>query len=151
MLSKKMKSVSTKVKEPLKLSSFRAYVGKKVISKSGEKVGKVHNMRFSGSTVSGIVVSRWLSRFFVGLEFVDKISKESVVLSIDPVIMHVGKQVFDADGRKMGKVSGLVRKDSGNSFESIIVKKRFFSKGMTVPKKEIDVIKKNIILKKAYE
>ena len=150
-MKKKMISVSKNVKNPLQSESFRAYIGRKVISKSGEKIGKIHNVRFEGHTVSGFVISKIFSKFFVGFEYIGEVSDESIVLSIDPVTELVGKHVFDADGRNLGKVSRLNRDDSKNDFESLIVKKRIYSKGILIPKKEIDVMKKNIILKTVYE
>lgn len=147
---KNMKSISTKVDQPMELESFRSYIGKKVIAKSGDKIGKVYNIRFSKNTVLGIVVRRRLSKFFIGIEFVKGVSDKSLMLSIDPVIMLAGKHVFDADGRRLGKVARIERKGSGNDFESIVVRKWFFMRGIIIPKKDIEVMKKNIILKKAY-
>jgi len=149
-MKKKMISVSKKVKNPKSLESFRAYIGRKVISKSGEKIGKVHNIRFSGTIVSGFVVSKLISKFFVGIEYLGDVSEESIVLSIDPVTELIGKHVFDADGRNLGKVARLNRKGTENNFDEIVVKKRIYSKGITIPKKDIDVMKKNIILNTVY-
>jgi sporulation protein YlmC with PRC-barrel domain len=91
-----------------------------------------------------------ISKFFVGIEYLGDVSEESIVLSIDPVTELVGKKVFDADGRNLGKVVKLNRRSAENDFESLIVKKRIYSKGIVIPKKEIDTAKKNIILNKVY-
>ena len=63
----------------------------------------------------------------------------------------IGKQVFDADGKKLGRVKSVQRKGNANDFESVVVKRHFFSRGIAVPKSDIDVSKKNIILKVIYE
>ncbi len=152
MLKKRrMNSISTKGKDPSAMDSFSSWIGKKVISKSGDIIGKVQDFRFSKNTIEGIVVMRNISRLFIGHEFISGVSDEAVVLSIDPVTMLVGKKVFDADGKEMGKVARLVRKGSSNSFEAVIVKKNIYSKGMKFPKADVEVSKKSIILKKSYE
>lgn len=148
---KKIEAISTKNINPMKMDSFRAYIGKKVISKSGERVGKVHDIRFSGSKVEGIVVLKRISRLFIDQEFIAGHSDEAVMLSIDPVTMMRGKQVFDADGKKLGKVSDVVRKGNSNVMSSIIIRKRLYSRGVRIPKEDIETAKKNIILKKVYE
>jgi len=58
--------------------------------------------------------------------------------------------VFDADGKKLGKVVDVVRKDETNSMEALMVRKNFYSRQVRVPKNDIEVSKKNIILKKVY-
>jgi sporulation protein YlmC with PRC-barrel domain len=94
---------------------------------------------------------RRLSKLFIGREFIGGVSEKAVRLSINPVTMLLGKQVFDADGKLLGKVVNVVRKGSINTFSAIDVKRRIYSRGMRIPKDEIDVSKKNIILKKIYE
>lgn len=148
---RKIKAILSKGKDPSQMDSFRSWIGKKVISKSGDIIGKVQDFRFSKSTIAGIVVMKNISRLFIGNEFISAVSADAVMLSIDPVTMLVGKKVFDANGKEMGKVARLVRKGSSNSFEAVIIKKKIYSKGMKVPKADVEVSKKSIILKKSYE
>ncbi len=152
MLKKrKLRAISTKTNDVSKMDSFRSWIGKKVISKSGDVIGRVHDIKFSRNTLTGIVAMKSISKLFIGTEFISGISDEALVLSIDPVTMLVGKKVFDADGKDMGKVSRLVRRGNSNSFEAVIVKKKIYSKGMKIPKADVEVSKKSIILKKSYE
>lgn len=150
MLKKKIKSISTKKKSISAMEGSRSYISKKVISKSGNYVGKVYDTVFAGNILTGIVVMRRLSRIFIDKEFF-KVSDDAVMLSIDPVISLQGKRVFDADGKKIGKVSKVIRKGNSNTLEAIMVKKNIYSKAVKVSKTDIDVSKKNIILKKVYE
>lgn len=147
---RKMQSITSKGGDTSKMESFRSNIGKKVVSKSGDDVGKVHDVVFKGNSVAGIVVSRLFSRTFVGKEFIGKMSNDSIMLSIDPVTMVAGKYVFDADGKKIGKVSKVLRKGNTNNFSALLVKRKIYSKGVRVPKDDIDVSKRNIILKKVY-
>ena len=151
MGKRKLTTISTKTKTPDSMDSVRNWVGKHVISKSGDVIGKVQDFKFLKNTITGIVVMKKLSRIYLGIEFVSAVSQDSVMLSIDPVTMLIGKKVFDVDGKDMGKLVQLVRKGNNNSFEAIIVKRKFYSKGIKIPKADVEISKKNLILKKAYE
>lgn len=150
MLGKnKLQAISTKRKDLSRMESFRSYIGKKVISKSGNLVGRVYDILFAGSSVAGIIVLRKLSKIFIGKEFFNS-SGGAVMLSIDPITTLIGKQVFDADGKRIGKVTRLVRKGSTNVLDGLVVKRNLYSKPIKIPKEDIEVSKKNIILKKVY-
>jgi len=151
MTRKKLKAISSKNVDISKLDSFRSWVGKKVISKSGDIIGKVQDFRFTKNTIAGIIVMKRFSRIFIGNEFINGVSNEAVVLSIDPVTMLVGKKAFDVDGKEMGKVVKLIRKGDSNTFEGLIVKAKIYSKGIKIPKNDVDISKKSIILKKSYD
>ena len=142
----KMEAIAGNAKKPEKMDSFRKYIGRKVISKSGDNVGKVHDFLFTKGNVEGIVISRGLSSFFIERKFVNVASDDDVMISINTVLMHVGKQVFDADGKKLGKVVDIVRKGNTNNFDALIVRRKL--RKTKIPKSDIDVSKKNIILKK---
>ncbi len=146
----KIKAILATKKDISKMEGFRSYLGKTVISKSGDKVGKVYDLAFSKSSMEGVIVARKLSKFFIDKKFLNAVSDKTVMLSINPVVMLLGKHVFDADGKKLGKVSGLVRKGSTNNFDALVVKKNIYSKQFKVPKVHIKVSKKNIILNKVY-
>ena len=148
---KKITAISRGTKDPNKMNNLRSYLGRRVRSKSGESLGGIYDILFMGDKVEGYVVSKRLSKLFVGKEFFSSFSKKTAMLSIDPVILLIGKQVFDADGKKLGKVVRVERKSSSNDYESLVVRRNFFSRGIEVQKKDIDVSKKNIILKVIYE
>ncbi|MBN2111703.1 PRC-barrel domain-containing protein [Candidatus Woesearchaeota archaeon] len=149
MLKNKIRSISSGKKDPALMESARSYIGRKVVSKSGNFVGKVYDVRFSGSVFAGIVVMKKLSKVFIGKEFFS-VSRDAVMLSINPVTSLEGKQVFDADGKRMGKVTEIIRKGNSNTLEAVMVKKNLYSSAVKIPKSEISVSKKNIILKKVY-
>jgi sporulation protein YlmC with PRC-barrel domain len=134
----------------LKFASMKDYIGKKVVSKSGKTIGSVKDVLFTENGIKGIIVTRGLSKFYVDSSHFNAVSNKAM-LSIDPIILLVGKEVFDVDGRRLGKVTEVIRKNNTNDFEAIIVKKRIYSKAIEIPKSNIDVLKKNIILNKSYE
>lgn len=150
MAKKNIRTISPTKKDISKMERFRAYLGKKVISKSGDRVGKVYDIAFSKGSMEGIIVWRGLSRYFIDRRFISAVSDSTIMLSINPVFTLVGKQVFDSDGKKLGKVVDLARKGSGNNFEALLVRRNIYSKQVKVPKSDIRVSKKNIILSKAY-
>ncbi|MBW2966208.1 PRC-barrel domain-containing protein [Candidatus Woesearchaeota archaeon] len=134
----------------LKFESIRDYIGKRIVSKSGKTIGTIRDVLFTEKGIRGFIVHRFFTRFYVDRSFFNTVGNKAM-LSINPVILLTGKVVFDADGKRLGKVVNVNRKNNSNDFESITVKKRFFLKGIDIPKSEIDVMKNNIILNKTYE
>lgn len=147
----KIKIISNRKKDISGMLTSKSYIGKKVMSKSGEKVGVISNVMLAGSNIEGIIVNSGLSRLFIGWEFVSSVSKDAVMLLINPATMLSGKYVFDADGKKLGKVVKVLRKGNTNTIEEIMVKKKVYSKAIKIPNQDIDTAKKNIILKKIYK
>ena len=125
-------------------------VGKKVMADNGEFVGKVRDIAFDMNKVVGIYVTGplGLKKVLIDKEYIDHFHADSVVLKINPVTQLEGKFVFDKDGKKIGKVCELVRKGTGNDFTEAIVKKNPLSRGIHIKRSDMDVISKNIILKK---
>jgi len=125
-------------------------VAKKVMSENGEIIGKVRDLAFDMRRVVGIYITGplGLKKILIGMEYIDQIHADSVVLKINPITSLEGKIVFDKDGKKVGKVISVVRKGTANDFSELIVKKNQFSRGIHIKKGDMNVISKNIILKK---
>jgi sporulation protein YlmC with PRC-barrel domain len=145
-----IKIISPTDRNILKFESVKDYLGKKVVSKSGKTIGSVKDVLFTGNGIKGIIVAKGLSKFYVDSAYLNTVSKKAM-LSINPITLFLGKEVFDVDGRRLGKVIDVIRKNNTNDFEAIVVKKRIYSKGVEIPKSNIDVMKNNIILNKSYE
>lgn len=146
----KIEIVSPKETNILKLESMKDYIGKNVVSKSGEHIGSILDVLFTDK-IHGMIVSKgFFSRYYVDKSYFSTI-KEKAMLSMDPALLLVKKVVFDSDGKRLGKVARIKRKGKTNELEALIVKKRFFSKPIEIPKSSIDVMKKNIILNKKFE
>ncbi len=146
LFKRKMNEIAEGKKDVSEMDSFRSYIGRKVIAKSGDNAGKIYDVLFKGREVCGIVVSRRASKLFIARSFIADVSEKAVMLGITPVFMMLGKKVFDMDGKNLGRVVGVSRKGKSNAFDSIEVKKRFWSKKESIPKSEIDVAKKGVIL-----
>jgi sporulation protein YlmC with PRC-barrel domain len=149
MFGKPAEIISRRIKniESIELSS--QYTDKKVYSKSGEFVGKVYDIAMKNKCFIGLMVSG-KRKVFIDKDFFESDADGVIMLKIEPVVNLLGKQVFDSLGKIVGKVVGLNRKSNKNDYEEIVVKKSFFRRAFNVPKKDVEVAKENIILKKAY-
>ncbi|MEE9525870.1 MAG: PRC-barrel domain-containing protein [Candidatus Woesearchaeota archaeon] len=132
-----------------KLGSIKEILNKNVVSKSGHPMGKVKDVLFNDKGVKGIIGKKKLIKYYVDSSFFSS-SEKNIMLSIDPVLLLLGKEVFDADGKKLGKVKGVIRDNDTNSFKTLIVKRKLYSRKQKIPKADIKVSKKNIILNKKY-
>ncbi len=125
-------------------------IGKKVIAYSGEVVGKVKEMAYDMNRVVGIYVKgrTGFGKLLIGMEYIDQFHEDSVTLKINPVSTLYKKVVFDKDGKKVGRVKKIVRTSTANNFKEIIVKRGLFKKAVHIPRENMEVIAKNIILNK---
>lgn len=150
MFFSKPEIISKNLKTLEDTSKAKLEIGKTVYSKSGEYVGKVYDLIFKEHVILGFMISG-KKDMFIGREYIANESKESVVLNIEPVINLIGKQVFDATGKRIGTVSRIGRKSNANTYNEIFVKKAFYRFAFPISKDKISVAKKNIILKNSYE
>lgn len=148
MFKKRVDIISAKVKNLDSLSNLSSYIGKKVYSKKGDFLGHVKDAMFKGNIIQGILI-KGRRNMFIGKEFFEHESDKAFVLNIDPVVSLIGKLVFDSTGKRIGKVVDIKRKTNANTFTDLIIKKSFFRRIFSIPKEDISVAKKNIILKEA--
>lgn len=141
--------ISSTSKSIEKAKKLTAFIDKKVFSKSGEYIGTVAEFMVHDNNITGMVV-KGKQTFFVDKEFYSLNDEENIILKIDPVLSLIGKIVIDSDGRKIGKVKNLERKEGSNTFNHLLVSKNLYSKPLRIPRSEISVLRQNIILKTAY-
>ena len=122
--------------------------GKKVIADNGEVIGNVKDLAVAKDKVVGIYCSSSAGEVFIARSFVRAFDSDSIILKISPATSLVGKIVFDRDGKRIGKVFCVARVGTSNQIKQILVRKSPIAKPVSVPKKDIDVMDKNIILKK---
>lgn len=148
---RKMRIFTPKKVQPDISEGLKTIVRKKVLSKNGEVVGKVKDIVINNSAIQGVIVRKRFRQFFIDLSYIQDLYSDSVLLNIDPAIRYLGMQVFDDEGRKLGKVTDINQKNTTNTIESIVVRKNIFSKLLVIPTSEIEVSEKNIILNRTYE
>ncbi len=146
MFRKRTDIISGKVKNLDSLSSLKSYIGKRVYSKNGDLLGHVKDALFKGNVIEGILV-KGKRKLFISKEFFEHESDKAFVLSIDPIVSLIGKLVYDSTGKKIGRVVDIKRKTNANTFTELVIKKSIFRRRFTIPKEDISVAKKNIILK----
>lgn len=150
MFKRKIEVVSSKTKKLDKTRKFSSYLGKSVYSKRGMFVGKVLDVIMKGDSMIGVLVKA-NKIIFIGKEFFKSDTENAIMLKIDPVTEIIGKTVYDSSGKRLGKVVGLKRKTTGNTYSELLVKKAIYRKAFSIPKKEVEIAKKNVILNKEYE
>jgi sporulation protein YlmC with PRC-barrel domain len=145
--------ISNRLKTVADLTNSKNLHSVVVISKSGEIVGRVRNLRTRGFNVEGIVISRPFSMFkqFIDKSFIKTFNQDQILLKINPVLSLRGLKVYDKSGRRLGKVRKVLRQDNGNNFTSFVVKDKFYSKSILIGKDNIGIMKKNIILNMDYD
>ncbi|MBR9703581.1 hypothetical protein GOV10_06070 [Candidatus Woesearchaeota archaeon] len=123
------------------------YKGRNVFSKSGEYLGKVNDVIAKKYVVAGVLVGRGKRQFALDFKYVESDTDKALMLSVDPIFSLVGKQVFDAAGKLLGRVIEVKRSTAANNYESLVVRKVPWRKPLIVEKKDVDIAKKNILLK----
>ncbi|MDP2666663.1 MAG: PRC-barrel domain-containing protein [Candidatus Diapherotrites archaeon] len=132
---------SVKVKEIL---------GEKVLSHSGEEIGKVKDIYLSPDSlvVEGIRIDRGLVEEdqFIGREYIQKMTKEGVILLVHPVTELEGVKVFDNMGKEIGKVKEVNRVADSNEIATLVVDRGLGKPDLIVPSGRIDHVDQNVFL-----
>lgn len=151
-----MGEVETVIKNeaPLEKSvNLRKLIGKKVISKGGQIIGKISKIMVNqkNSQLEGVFIKRqFLSKpIYIGRSYFSNLSYEAVILNIELTILLKGKKVVDSNGKIIGKVVEVLRKDSTNDLKGVVVKS-LFSRRFIVPRSGIKSIGNSIILKSRH-
>lgn len=149
-MKRKERIISSKTTTLDETKSLVSLLGKRVLSKSGEITGKITDVITTNEKIIGIMVTG-SQKQFIGKEFFKYDAEDSIILTIDPVTLMIGKQVFDSEGKKLGNVIDIKRENADNNYTAIIIKKTLISKKILIPKKHIEVARKNILLNVPYE
>ena len=107
---------------PANIATADTFTGKKVIDREGIEYGKVKHIHINQDTlvVCGVTIHKGFRRdYYLADDFIDKFSKETLLLSRPPV--RAGIPVTDLDRRKIGKVKRLNKNSETNELESIEV------------------------------
>ena len=138
------------LEETLDLSSL---LNSRVLSHNGLIIGKISQIRINPNTlrIEGILVKRGLFRksIYIGSSYFDKMTSKSVILSIEPVIFLKNRNVLSFEGKKIGKVKKVIRKDNTNEIKEIIVSS-IINGRFSVPAGQVKQFGKSIILQKNY-
>ncbi|MFT4310653.1 MAG: PRC-barrel domain-containing protein [Candidatus Woesearchaeota archaeon] len=130
-------------------------LGKDVIDTEGSFIGVVDKVFLDKQTLefSAISVDKGLfvSGLTIGREYIDKVTKYAVLLTIVPVHNVRGKQVFDCDGKLLGFVYDIILVDQKNTVNTLIVKTNAFSKKTHIDAQYIKEVGEAIMLNVTHQ
>ncbi len=144
-MSVKLKGMSNK------FITADSFTGKTVIDREGIEYGKVKHIHINQDTltVSGVTIHQGFNKdYFLSEDYIDKFSKETLLLSRPPV--RTGIPVVDIDGHKIGKVKLLNRHPDINELESIEISCGLM-RSKILPKSEIWGVGEKVILRMTKE
>ena len=136
---------------PANTATADTFTGKKVIDREGIEYGKVKHIHINQDTlvVCGVTIHKGFRRdYFLAEDFIDKFSKETLLLSRPPV--RSGIPVTDLDRRKIGKVKRLNKNFETNELESIEVSDGLLHSKI-ISKSEIWGVGEKVILRMTKE
>jgi len=130
-------------------------IGKNVISRDGRRLGTIQAIHIHPTdlTVEGIRVKRGMLQTddYIGREYIQSLTQSGAVLKILPVKEMMGLDVFDMNGRKVGKIKAISRSKKTNSIVSFTVERGFRKKDAEFSGKDIKEVGKGVILKVPYK
>lgn len=125
-------------------------LGKKVLTKSGKEIGHIQAIYVNSHSldVDAIKVKKgfFSTDHFIGRGYLSVLNKEGAVLKIDPVEEFVGMEVYDSEGKHLGKVKHVERLSPTNKLISLEVNRGLGKENVIIPAGKIKEVGKNIIL-----
>ena len=130
-------------------------LGKNVISKDGRRLGSIQSVHIhpTNLTVEGIRVKRGILQTddYIGREYIQSLTQSGAVLKILPVKEMMGLDVFDVNGKKVGKIKSIVRSKKTNVIVSFTVERGFRKGDADFSGKDIKEVGKGVILKVLFK
>lgn len=125
----------------------------RVISQDGLVLGKASQIRVNHKTfkIEGIMISRGFFRkpIYIGASYIKKISHKSFILSVNPSVLIKNKKVINSEGKKIGNVKKIIRREHSNSIKQIIIKAPL-KKEIIIKPSQVKSFGETIILKSNY-
>ncbi|MFH0978679.1 MAG: PRC-barrel domain-containing protein [Candidatus Woesearchaeota archaeon] len=128
-------------------------LGKRVLTKSGAVLGRVKAVHFNKKKyyVEGIVVRKFFKEDkYICITYVNVMTPQAVILSIEPATLFEGCTVVSHDGKKVGTAIKVHRVSETNRVASLTVSRGWF-RTMEVRHADIEHLGTSIILSKTYE
>lgn len=129
--------------------SVKDILGVRVLSKSGEKIGVVKDVRYGPKSmgIKGILTKHpYKGPLYIGSDYIGIISDESIILAIDPATLIMNKKVVTYQGKVIGRIKKIERVGNTNLISKIHVK-RFLHKAFVIKPSDIEKSGDSIILK----
>lgn len=131
-------------------------LGKDVIGADGAFIGiieKIHldpqSLEFIGISIDKGFLKKGLA---LGRDYISKVTPHAVFLTINPALNLRGMTVFDAEGRKLGKISEVRLYGAKNRLRGVMVRPAPLRKAFFLPASVVGTVGYNLVLnKKASE
>jgi sporulation protein YlmC with PRC-barrel domain len=134
-----------------KTLNMQLLIGLKVLSKDGNKIGKIKSIHLHPEdlTVEGIIIDPgWFEAdHYVGGSYIEKITEDSIILSMIPVTEYIGLMVHDSDGIKIGKIKAVNRTNNTNKLLSISIDSDHHDEDLIISSDYISAIGHSVMLK----
>ena len=135
--------------------SLWSFLGRRVLSRTGVPVGFVTGLYVSEKGLSAFQI---LSRFRllkIGLEGFEASGifsrRSSLLLNFEPTLLLVGRNVYDREGRKLGRVRSVERREPEDRLLALLVRKGRVGRTLRIDAQAIELSKKNILLNRSYQ
>jgi sporulation protein YlmC with PRC-barrel domain len=155
MARKDVFEIKHKSKPLEKTVEISKVLGKNVISRDGKRLGTIQSVHIHPTSlmVEGIRVRRGLLRTddYIGRDYIQSLTHSGAVLKIVPVKDVMGLVVYDANGRRIGKVKSITRSKKTNFIVSITVERGFMKEDAQFSGKDIREVGKGIILRAPFK
>jgi sporulation protein YlmC with PRC-barrel domain len=123
-----------------------------VLAKDGSQIGRIFQIRTDPKdlSVQGIIANKGIfaDDYYIGKDYIDRLNDEGAVLNIVPVQEFVGKKIFDYDGKKIGTVKRVKRKDKTNDMFALVADRGINKEDLIISENVIREIGENVLLKK---
>ncbi|MDO8633718.1 MAG: PRC-barrel domain-containing protein [archaeon] len=129
--------------------------GKKVMALNGKEVGKITEIRLDPKSLNldGIEMDRGFFGLdtFIGRNYIASLSIEGAVLNMTPVTDYKGLQVFDSNGKEVGKVKEIRTDGNTNNIAAIVVGTGLLSNDVIFSKSDVKSVGESIMLNSAFD
>ena len=128
-------------------------IGTHVLTPRGAVVGRIRDLHLDLDKlkVLGVTIKPGMFKkpVYIGAGFIDRLGIRGTKLSVTPTFLLVGKKVITSDGKILGKVVGVLRKDHTVDIRGLCIVRRFFLKRY-LPYTTVKHEKRNILLNIDY-
>ena len=120
-----MKEIKHKSLPLDKSIELKTALGKKVLTSEGRNLGKIKSIRIHPEklTIEGIEVDAGIFKvdWYVGKNYIKKITDQAAMLKIDPIEEIIGHAVFDSTGKRIGEIKHVKKSKKTNKLLQIVV------------------------------
>ena len=129
--------------------------GKKVMALNGKEVGKIMEVRLDPTSLNldGIEMDRGFFGLdtFVGRNYIESLSMDGAVLNMTPVSDYKGLNVFDSNGKEVGKVKEIRTEGRTNNISAIVVGTGMLKNDAIFSKSDVKSVGESIMLNKVFD